>query len=191
MAVVASALAPEPDSLASELRHVPDEIERLLRERRGIDAAVERLAAAEELIVSGRGLVYGTALELALKLEETCLRPVRGLSYADLRHGPIAVVDADIVAVLVSAGDGPMIEGMIELAKDLRARGATALGVGGDDGFARVCDGIVEGPQLSEALAPLALIVPGQLIVEALARRLGLDPDAPRGLSKVTQTDRQ
>jgi glutamine---fructose-6-phosphate transaminase (isomerizing) len=48
----------------------------------------------------------------------------------------------------------------------------------------------VPGPHLSEPLAPLGLVVPAQVTVEALARRLGLDPDAPRGLSKVTQTDR-
>lgn len=189
MTVLASALAAQPDQLASELRRVPGEVERLVTERAGIDAAVERLSAAEEHIVSGRGLVYGTALELALKLEETCLRPVRGLSYADLRHGPIAVVDADIVAVLVAASDGPMVGGMTELASDLRARGAVTLGVGGDDAFADACVQAVAGPRLAEGVAPLGLIVPGQLMVEALARRLGLDPDAPRGLSKVTQTD--
>ena len=61
-------------------------------------AAVEVLAASDETLVTGRGLAFGTALEVALKLEETCLRPVRGLSYADLRHGPIAVVGPGLTA---------------------------------------------------------------------------------------------
>jgi hypothetical protein len=55
--------------------------------------------------------------------------------------------------------------------------------------FAEACDVPVAGPDLPELVAPLALVVPAQLLVEALARTLGLDPDAPRGLSKVTQTD--
>jgi glucosamine--fructose-6-phosphate aminotransferase (isomerizing) len=79
---------------------------------------------------------------------------------------------------------------MTELADDLRERGVGAtIGIGGDAEFASACDVVAGGPQLTELVAPLALVVPAQLIVEALARRLGLDPDAPRGLSKVTQTD--
>jgi len=190
MAILAGALAPDPSALDAELDRVPAEVELLIADRAGVDAAVERLAATPDMLVSGRGIAFGTALETALKLEETCLRPVRGLSYADLRHGPIAVIDGEHVAVLVCAQDGPMLPGLTELADDLRGRGVGAtIGIGGDTGFAGAVDMPVRGPNLSELVAPLALIVPGQLIVEALARRLGLNPDAPRGLSKVTQTD--
>jgi glucosamine--fructose-6-phosphate aminotransferase (isomerizing) len=63
------------------------------------------------------------------------------------------------------------------------------VGLGGDATFTAACDTAVAGPSLPELVAPLGLIAPAQLIVEALARRRGLDPDAPRGLSKVTQTD--
>ena len=190
LAVLAGALAEDPTALDRHLDLVPGEVDRLVDSRAGVEEAVERLADSVETLVSGRGIVFGTALETALKLEETCLRPVRGLSYADLRHGPIAVVDADHVAVLVSAADGPIVEGMTDLADDLRARGVAAIiGIGGDSRFVAACDVAVVGPDLPELVAPLALVVPAQLIVEALARRLGLDPDAPRGLSKVTQTD--
>lgn len=190
MAILAGALAPDPTALDADLDRVPAEVARLIENRAGIDEAADRLASTPESLVSGRGIVFGTALETALKLEETCLRPVRGLSYADLRHGPIAVVDAEHVAVLVSAGDGPMVAGMTELARDLRDRGAAAtIGIGGDAGFAGAVDIAVAGPDLPELVTPLALVVPAQLTVEVLARKLGLDPDAPRGLSKVTQTD--
>lgn len=190
MAVLAGALSPQPTALDAHLDRVPDEVERLITTRSGIDDAAEMLAASIETLVSGRGIAFGTALETALKIEETCLRPVRGLSYADLRHGPIAVVDADHVAVLVSAADGPMVEGMTELAHDLHDRGAAAVvGIGGDADFVEACDIQVAGPDLPELVAPLGLIVPAQMMVEALARRLGLDPDKPRGLSKITQTD--
>ena len=137
------------------------------------------------------GVSDDTALEVGLKLEETCLQPVRGLSYADLRHGPIAVVDADLVAVVVAAADGPMVPAVTDLLAQLRRRGVRAtVAIGGDARFAGAADVAVPGPAaLPEAVAPLALVVPGQLCAEALARRLGVDPDAPRGLSKVTQTD--
>ena len=190
LAVFATALAPHPQGLDDDLRRAPDELGSLLDRRAGVDDAVAQLAAEESTVVTGRGLVLGTALEVALKLEETCLRPVRGLSYADLRHGPIAIVRGGVTAVLVSAADGPLVAGMSDLAADLRERGATVIGFGGDDRFRTRCDVAVPGPRLSEPVAPLALVGPGQLVVESLARRLGLDPDTPRGLSKVTQTDR-
>lgn len=189
MAVLATALAPDHEALDAHLWAVPDELARLIERRAGVDAAVERLATSAETLVSGRGLLFGTALEIALKLEETCLRPVRGLSYADLRHGPIAVVDADVVAILVAAPDGPIVGGMTEIATDVRRLGATTIGIGGDAAFRAACELTVEGPALPEPVAPIAAVVPGQLIVEQLARALDLNPDAPRGLSKVTQTD--
>jgi glutamine---fructose-6-phosphate transaminase (isomerizing) len=170
-----------------DFARVPDEAARLLDI--DVDTAAEQLAGTQHTLVTGRGITYGTALEVALKVEETCLRPVRGLSYADLKHGPIAVVDSDLTAVLVAAPNGPTLSGMTELATTVRGKHAAVVGIGGDAAFAAQCDVALPGPDLPEALAPLALVVPGQVMVEALARRLGLDPDRPRGLSKVTQTD--
>ena len=189
LAVLATALAPDPESLDAALNDVPAEIARMAGERDGIDDVVTALAAAGSILVTGRGLVLGTAQEVALKIEETCLRPVRGLSYADLKHGPIAVVRDGLVAILITASDGPMVGAMLELAADLTARGATVIGFGGDEEFRSACHISVPGPNLTELVAPLGLIVSPQVTVETLARSLGLDPDAPHGLSKVTQTD--
>ncbi len=171
------------------LARVADEVEAALADPGRLDPAVELLHGAEHVVVSGRGMCLGTALETALKIEETCLVPVRGYSYADLRHGPISVVDPGVVAVLVAAQDGPMTGPVTELADDLRRRGAQVVGIGGDTPFARACDVHVAGPDLPEAVAPLGLIAPAQQLVERLSRALGLDPDSPRGLAKVTRTD--
>lgn len=187
MAVLARALHPAP--WGDELELVADQIEALIAAQDEVDAAVGVLHDSAHMIVSGRGLCMGTALEAALKLEETCLKPVRGYSYADLRHGPISVVTEGVAAVLVAAKDGPLVAPMAELAADLTRRGATTAGIGGDPAFAAACAVHVAGPDLSEPVAPLGLIVPVQLVVERLARALGLDPDNPRGLAKVTQTD--
>lgn len=189
MAVLATALAPEPGALDADLDRIPAEIEKLIVNRGGIHEAVTLLTRTNEVLVSGRGLAYSAAVETALKLEETCLRPVRGLSYADLRHGPITIVDPQLVAIVVAAQDGPMLEGLTELLGDLRARGALTVGIGGDAVFAAAADVSVAGPNLPETVAPIALVVAGQLLAEALALALGLNPDAPRGLHKVTQTD--
>jgi glutamine---fructose-6-phosphate transaminase (isomerizing) len=171
------------------LDRAPAELSRLESAEEGVAAAVDALVSSDETLVTGRGLAFGTALEVALKLEETCLRPVRGLSYADLRHGPIAVVGPGLTAIVVAAQDGPMLGALVGLARDLTERGARVLAVGGDATLAGAAAYHLPGPDLPEPLAPLGLIVPAQLVVESLARRLGLDPDAPRGLSKVTTTD--
>jgi glutamine---fructose-6-phosphate transaminase (isomerizing) len=177
------------DELWALLDRVPAEVSRLEAAEDGVAGAVDLLAASRDVLVTGRGLAFGTALEVGLKLEETCLRPVRGLSYADLRHGPIAVVGPGLTAVVVAAPDGPMLAPVVELAHDLAGRGAEVLAIGGDAVLAAASAYHVPGPDLPEPVAPIGLIVPAQLVVESLARRLGLDPDAPRGLSKVTATD--
>ena len=134
-------------------------------------------------------MAFSTALELALKLKEACYLHAMGLSYADLLHGPIAVVDAGTPAILVAAGSGPTLPGTVALAERVRSAGAAAYGVGGDAALAAACTARLNGPDLPEWVAPIGLIVPGQLVTEALARRLGIDPDSPRGLRKVTQTE--
>ncbi|MFC6886824.1 MULTISPECIES: SIS domain-containing protein [Actinomadura] len=180
------------DADAADLRRVPDEVARLigLTEAAGaLPAIVEDLAAVPGAVVSGRGIAFGTALELALKIKEACYLHAMGLSYADLLHGPIAVVDAQTPALLVAADSGPTLPGTVALAHRVRSAGANAYGIGGGAGLAEACSAALPGPALPEWVAPLGLIVPGQILVENLARRLGVDPDVPRGLNKVTQTD--
>ncbi len=179
------------------LRAAPDEIERMLAG--DLDSALEPIvaelagesfhrASTAGVVVSGRGHAYAAALELALKLKEACYLHAMGLSWADLLHGPIAVVDAATPAIIVAADSGPALPGSIELARRVVAAGARAYAIGGGPGLAAASSLAVPGPVMPEWLAPLGLIVPGQLLTEALSRRLGIDPDSPRGLSKVTQT---
>ena len=173
-----------------ELNNVPDEIERLLAETTPGDLTplIEGLAAVEGAVVSGRGYAYSAALELALKLKEACYLHAMGLSFADLLHGPIAVVDQRTPAVIMAADSGPTGEGAVALAHRVTESGAPAYGIGGGAALAAECAYALPGPRLPEWLAPIGLIIAGQLLTEALARRLDLDPDHPRGLSKVTQT---
>jgi glucosamine--fructose-6-phosphate aminotransferase (isomerizing) len=186
LAVLAIGLGADLDP--GELRRVPDEIEALLAAPQPeLDPIVAELAEDRGVVVSGRGFAYAAALELALKLKEACYLHAMGLSYADLLHGPIAVVDARTPAILLAAESGPTLQGTVDLARRVTGVGARAYGIGGGR-LAAACTRALVGPQLPEWLAPLGLIVPGQLLTEALARRLGIDPDHPRGLSKVTQT---
>ncbi|GIH74521.1 SIS domain-containing protein [Planobispora longispora] len=187
LAVLALGLGADVDP--ADLRRVPEAVDKLIGDPGDLDAVVEGLADKPGVVVSGRGLAFSTALETALKLKEACYLHAMGLSYADLLHGPIAVVDEDTPAILVAAGEGPTLAGTVALAERVVGAGAAAFTVGGGTALAAAGTAALNGPDLPEWVAPLGLVVPGQLLTEALARRLGIDPDAPRGLNKVTQTD--
>jgi glucosamine--fructose-6-phosphate aminotransferase (isomerizing) len=188
LAVLGLSLA-EDDAALAELDRVPGAVEAMLVTADAAAELANRLTYADGLVVSGRGYASSTALELALKLQEACYLTAVGLSYADLLHGPIAMIDPDTPTLLVAATTGPVLEGMTALAHRASAAGSHVYGIGGDAGFAAAARVALPGPDLPEHLVPLALIVPCQLLVEALARAKGIDPDHPRGLRKVTQTE--
>jgi len=187
LAVLAIGLGADLD--AGLLRRVPDEIEALLDRGFDLEPVVAELADVQGVVVSGRGLAYSAALEVALKLKEACYLHAMGLSYADLLHGPIAVVDARTPAIVLAADSGPTLAGTVDLARRVTGAGARAYAIGGGARLAAVSTRALPGPALPEWLAPMGLVVPGQLVTEALARKLGIDPDRPRGLSKITQTN--
>ncbi|NVI90811.1 SIS domain-containing protein, partial [Actinomadura sp. BRA 177] len=112
------------DVAADDLRRVPDEVARVIalaEESPALPEIVEELAKVPGTVVSGRGIAFGTALELALKIKEACYLHAMGLSYADLLHGPIAVVDAQTPALLVAADSGPTLAGTVALARRVEA----------------------------------------------------------------------
>jgi len=182
-----------PDDLSRALPAVPDALDAVLGAAEAwigrADALVEALAASDRALVVSRGYDYATALEIALKLKETSRIFAEGYSSADLLHGPVALAEPAI-PMLVFRPDGPMgaaLDGSVERA---RALGARPWIVGGR-GVAATADGVrtVSLPlDVSEPLSPLAFAIPGQLVAESVARRRGMDPDAPAGLTKVTRT---
>lgn len=183
-ALLASALGSGlfSSGLADGLAEVPGWVEEVLRDVAPVDAAAASLADASHLIVVARGFMYGAALETALKIKETCSLLAEGYSAADLRHGPIAAVTRGFPVVALNAF-GPAHEDVRALIDELRARGGNVLAVAAD------ADSDLTLPaDMPDALAPVAAVVRGQQLACGLALRLGYDPDAPEGLSKITVT---
>lgn len=148
--------------------------------------AVDAFARADRALVASRGYNLSTALEIALKLKETGAVFAEGYSTADLLHGPIALAGPGI-PLLAIRPDGPMGAGIDEGVARAVAGGTTAFVVGGED--VRVDPAALALPlDLPEELTPMAFILAGQLLAEAVARARGRDPDAPSGLTKVTLT---
>jgi glucosamine--fructose-6-phosphate aminotransferase (isomerizing) len=146
--------------------------------------AVEALASAERTMLVGRGLGFAVALEAALKLKETCAIQGEAFSGAEIRHGPMALVEEGY-PVIVFALRGPEQKGLLELASYLRARNArVVLAAPADIAERDLTLGIAD----DEVLDPLLAIQTFYIVAAKVAERRGLNPDVPRHLSKVTCT---
>jgi glucosamine--fructose-6-phosphate aminotransferase (isomerizing) len=180
-AMVAAALGTAPFT-REQAAELPGWVAAVLADPDPAEEVAAQLAGATRLITVGRGLLFSAALEAALKLKETTRIPAEGFSAADLRHGPIAVVEPGF-PVLAFHAEGPARADMEDLVGDLRGRGAEVFVVADAPGA-----GLPLPRGVPEALAPIVAVVRAQQLALALARRRGLDPDAPEGLSKVTIT---
>ncbi|MFG6448611.1 SIS domain-containing protein [Roseateles sp. BYS180W] len=170
------------DEMAAALQQLPKDLERAA----GLDwrAAVSVLQGADKLFVIGRGTSLPIAQEAALKFKETCGIQAEAFSGAEVKHGPMALVE-DGYPLLVFAPRGPAQAGLVALAEEMRGRGARVLlaapaGTPGAE-LELACTG-------SEDLDPIAAIQSFYPMVEALAQARGLNPDQPRHLAKVTKT---
>jgi glutamine---fructose-6-phosphate transaminase (isomerizing) len=151
----------------------------------GADALAQRYRFASRMVTTGRGYAYPTARETALKLMETSYLPALSFSGADLLHGPLAMTDPD-VPVLAIVGSGPGGAAMADVVARLGERRADVVTVGPADVAGAA--GRLAVPAVDERYAPLLDILPLQKLALALALARGEDPDAPRGLKKVTST---
>lgn len=155
---------------------------------------VEAVAGAQRTVVYARGYNLATALEIALKLQETGGVSAHGYSAADLEHGPIVLASSGVPALGIrSLGEaGRRVDSVTD--RIVRQGGQTWM-IGVDDPALEMPAGdlakvrsLLLPSTLPEALTPVVLAIPGQLLAEAVAIRRGLDPDAPAGLSKITMT---
>ena len=145
---------------------------------------VEALAQADRLYVIGRGLGLAVAMEAALKFKETCGIQAEAFSGAEVRHGPMALIDEGY-PLLIFAPRGPAQAGLLALADEMRGRGARVL-LAAPAGTANAHLPLIAAA--NEDLDPITAAQSFYPAVEALARARGLDPDAPRHLSKITRT---
>jgi glucosamine--fructose-6-phosphate aminotransferase (isomerizing) len=146
--------------------------------------AVDELRGIERMIVIGRGLGLAIAQEAALKLKETSGIQAEAFSSAEVRHGPMELIDRDY-PLLVFAPRGPEQAGLLQLARDMQARGARVLLAAPSD----VPEATLPlATTAHAALDPVAAILSFYVMAAGLAAARGRNPDAPRHLNKVTET---
>jgi glucosamine--fructose-6-phosphate aminotransferase (isomerizing) len=180
-ALLARGLGPVPFDDA-QLAALPSAVREVVGDPAPAREAAARLAGDTRLVVTARGLLYGAALESALKLQETAAIAADAFSSADLRHGPIAIVGEGFPVLALSC-EGPAHEDVASLVAVLRERGARVLTISTDDDADLPLPG-----RVGEGLAPIVAVVRAQQLARELALLRGRDPDAPAGLRKVTVT---
>jgi glutamine---fructose-6-phosphate transaminase (isomerizing) len=161
---------------------MPEQVTVMLAHDAPARVAAAAIGGADGLVAIGRGFLLSVALEAALKLKETALLLAEGLSAADFRHGPIAVMQRGFPVLALSFA-GAAAADMAALEETIRARGAPLLRLSSAPGAEL---SIPAGAD--EALAPLLAVVRAQQLAREVALARGLDPDSPPGLTKVTPT---
>jgi glucosamine--fructose-6-phosphate aminotransferase (isomerizing) len=171
---------------ASAARGLPDFAGAVVASNDGARAAA-RYRFVEKVVTTGRGYAYPTAREAALKLMETCYLSAHPFSSADLMHGPLAMIDEThpVIAFVPEGVGGAAIEPVLQR---LRETNADLLIIGDKQRAQGAADVVALPPGIPEEVSPIIQIIPGQQLAHALSVSRGGDPDAPRGLRKVTET---
>lgn len=167
---------------------VPGAVRAAIASNKELGAIASTFADATQFLVLGRGYNYCTAFEIALKMKETSYVLAEPYSVADLLHGPVAMVDEGfpIVVVAPSGKASEQVPEVLDLLEKRRARTLVLSDRTDLLGRSKLALRLPRG--VPEWLSPIVAIAPGQLFARALAVAKGLDPDNPRGLSKVTLT---
>ncbi|MBI2038878.1 MAG: glutamine--fructose-6-phosphate transaminase (isomerizing) [Candidatus Niyogibacteria bacterium] len=178
--------ASEASGILSELLSYPARARRLLTDARSsVEQAAEAYHTAEHFFYLGRRFNWPVALEGALKLKEISYIHAEGYAAGEMKHGPLALVNAGFPAFVVIPHDS-VYEKTVSNIHELKARGAKiiALATEGDDGIAKLADHVIPLPALREELSPILSVIPLQLFAHQAAVLRGRDVDRPRNLAK-------
>jgi glucosamine--fructose-6-phosphate aminotransferase (isomerizing) len=187
VALLSAAAVGDSNRLA-ELHSMPavvaDQIDRSIAGAEALD----RYRDVQSGSVVARGVNYGTAFEIALKIRELSGAPFEAFSSADLLHGPIAALRAGRPAIVI-APSGKTLASLRAAVDKVRERGAEVIAISDDDEFLASADtAFALVRTVPEWLTPLLTVIPGQVAAVRLARLQGADVDQPVGLTKITLT---
>jgi glucosamine--fructose-6-phosphate aminotransferase (isomerizing) len=180
-------LAPERiETIITALRQLPGQIEQVLEsQERYIEDLAHDFSDTQDFIYLGRGINFPIALEGALKLKEISYIHAEGYPAGEMKHGPIALLDAKVPVVAI-AMPGSVYDKVLSNAQEAKARDAQLIGVVPmDDQEAEdTFDKLLPVPPVDELLSPIVAVIPLQLLAYHIAARRGLDVDQPRNLAK-------
>ena len=172
-------------SVVRELNFIPEKMKKVLKLNDEIAELSKIFTYAHNFIYLGRGYSYPVALEGALKLKEISYIHAEGYPAAEMKHGPIALIDAEMPVVVIATQNG-MYEKVLSNIQEIKARKGRVIAVvtEGDTVISKIADYCIELPETLECLDPLVTTVPLQLLAYHVAVCKGMDVDQPRNLAK-------
>ncbi len=167
------------------LARLPEQVAQVLSKAPHVEQIAERLVRATNVLYLGRGYNFPVALEGALKLKEISYIHAEGYPAAEMKHGPIALID-DLMPVVFIAPQDAVYQKVVSNVEEVKARGGRVIAIvtEGDTGLAKLADQQVEIPETLDLLTPVLSVLPLQLLAYYIAVRRGCNVDQPRNLAK-------
>jgi glucosamine--fructose-6-phosphate aminotransferase (isomerizing) len=167
------------------LGRLPALVQRVLERAPEVEHIAERLIRATNVLYLGRGYNFPVALEGALKLKEISYIHAEGYPAAEMKHGPIALID-DLMPVVFVAPRDTVYQKVVSNVEEVKARGGKVIAIvtEGDTGLAKLADHQIEIPETLDLLTPVLSVLPLQLLAYYIAVRRGCNVDQPRNLAK-------
>ena len=171
--------------ICRDIKAIPDKVEHILAGSNAIMEIAKQFTYASNFLYLGRGVNYPVALEGALKLKEISYIHAEGYPAAEMKHGPIALID-DLMPVAVIAVKDAAYEKVVSNIQEVKARRGRVLAIAteGDSEIKSTADWVLEIPAVSDILVPLLSVIPLQLLSYYIAVARGCDIDKPRNLAK-------
>jgi glucosamine--fructose-6-phosphate aminotransferase (isomerizing) len=172
-------------AIVKQLSEIPEKIKEVLALNEQVADLARTFTYARNFLYLGRGFSYPVALEGALKLKEISYIHAEGYPAAEMKHGPIALIDSDMPVVVIATHNA-MYEKVLSNIQEIKARQGRviALVTKGDSTISKIADRIIELPDCMECLEPLVATIPLQLLAYHIAVCKGKDVDQPRNLAK-------
>ena len=172
-------------NVVTELNNIPETIKEVLKTNEKVRDLARTFTYAHNFLYLGRGYSFPVALEGALKLKEISYIYAEGYPAAEMKHGPIALIDSDMPVVVIATHNA-MYEKVLSNIQEIKARQGRVIALvsKGDDTISRIADEVIELPDVMECLEPLIATIPLQLLAYHVAVCKGKNVDQPRNLAK-------
>jgi glutamine---fructose-6-phosphate transaminase (isomerizing) len=176
---------PAGGRIISHLRDMPNVIRQTLKCHDAVREIAQKYYGMENCLYMGRGFNFPVALEGALKLKEISYIHAEGYPAAEMKHGPIALVDENTPSVFIIP-HGTMYPKVMSNLEEVKARKGPVIAIAceGDDRIAQIADDVIYVPRVEDYLHPLVTVVPLQLLAYHIALLRGCNVDRPRNLAK-------
>ena len=186
IAMIRGTMSPEQIcELGKHILRIPETVQKVLKLNDKIERLSMKYTYAKNFLYLGRGYSYPVALEGALKLKEISYIHAEGYPAAEMKHGPIALIDEEMPSVIIAPMDH-LYEKIVSNVQQVKARGGSIIAIvnEGDEIISKMADHVLEVPEMPECLTPIITSIPLQLLSYYIAINKGKDVDMPRNLAK-------